>query len=267
MKLLLILVIVYVAIALLLYLLQDRLVFPGAGRGDLGLPVLPRMVTGVQERAGNEEFRIATLSSETVHGVLLWFGGNGEDLYSGAVHAELMSRYGLLVIAAEYPGFGTSVGAPGVASIMECAEVTAEFGKRRAAELKVPLFVAGSSLGTFPALYLASKGIGERLLLCSPPTSIQATARRSYWWLPLGLLLRHQFDNLTPAAKVKCPVLIVHGAADTIVPPDMGRELAAAMPQAEFVLVPGCGHNDLDLSPSGPVAAKVAAFLGAAKGR
>lgn len=267
MKLLLILLIAYVAIALLLYLLQDRLVFPGAGRGDLGLPVLPRMATGVQERAGNEEFRIATLRSETVHGVLLWFGGNGEDLYSGAVQAERMSRYGLLVIAAEYPGFGTSVGSPSIASIMECAEVTAEFGKARAAELKVPLFVAGSSLGSFPAVHLASKGIGERLLLRSPPTSILATARRSYWWLPLGLLLRHQFDNLAPAPQVKCPVLIVHGADDDLVLPSMGQELAAAMPQAEFVLVPGCGHNDLDLSPVGPVAAQVAAFLGVAKGR
>jgi uncharacterized protein len=267
MKLLLLLVIVYAIIALIMYLMQDRLVFPGAGQGNRGLPVLPRMATGMLKRSNGEQFRIVTVRSEEVHGVLLWFVGNGEDLSSGAEQAEVLSRYGLLVIAAEYPGFGGSEGSPSVASILECAEAAAEQGKLSAGELGVPLFVAGSSLGSFPALHLASKGIGERLLLRAPPTSLVATARRSYWWLPIGLLLRHQFDNLKSAPAVRCPVLIVHGTDDDIVPTDMGRQLAAALPRAEFVAVAGCGHNDLDLSPGGPVGKKVAEFLRAGQGK
>src|SRR5262249_30196189 len=149
----------------------------------------------------------------------------------------------------------------------ECAEAAAEQGLLTARELGVPLYVAGSSLGSFPAVHLASRGVGERLLLRAPPTSLVAAARRSFWWLPIGLLLRHQFDSLKRAPAVRCPVLIVHGATDDIVPPAMGQKLAAAMPDAEFVLVPGYGHNDLDLSPSGPVGEKVAAFLRAGQGR
>jgi pimeloyl-ACP methyl ester carboxylesterase len=263
-----VLTLIYVLIAVIMYLVQDRFVFPSAGRGDRGLPVLPRMAVGKLTRGKrNEHFRIVTVRAEEVHAVLVCFVGNGEDLYDGAELASVLSRYGLLVIAAEYPGYGGSDGWPGVASILECADAAGEQGQLTAKELGVPLFVAGSSLGSFPAVHLASKGIGERLLLRAPPTSLVAAASLTFWWLPIRLLLRHQFDSLALARSIQCPALIVHGSDDDIVPAAMGRELAAAMPHGEFVAVPGFGHNDVDLSPSGPVGEKVAAFLRAGQGR
>jgi pimeloyl-ACP methyl ester carboxylesterase len=38
------------------------------------------------------------------------------------------------------------------------------------------------------------------------------------------------------------PTLVLHGEDDTLVPPDRGRELAAAIPGARLVLLPACGH-------------------------
>jgi pimeloyl-ACP methyl ester carboxylesterase len=38
------------------------------------------------------------------------------------------------------------------------------------------------------------------------------------------------------------PVTVVHGEADALVSPQRGRELAAGIPGAELVTIPGCGH-------------------------
>jgi 3-oxoadipate enol-lactonase len=38
------------------------------------------------------------------------------------------------------------------------------------------------------------------------------------------------------------PTTVVHGDADGVVPPADGRELAAGIPGARLVMIPGCGH-------------------------
>ena len=74
--------------------------------------------------------------------------------------------------------------------------------------------------------------------------------------------LRHQFDNLAVAARVKCPVLVVHGDRDAIVPAELGRQLCEAFAgPREFVVVPGAGHNNLSIGVDGPHGARIGAFL------
>ena len=61
--------------------------------------------------------------------------------------------------------------------------------------------------------------------------------------------LRHLFAVLraadrTPALRqLRVPALVVHGAADPLVSVSGGRALAAAIPGARFVTVPGMGHD------------------------
>ena len=61
-------------------------------------------------------------------------------------------------------------------------------------------------------------------MIVSAPTSIEAGARLHYFWVPVSLLLRHRMDNLSRADRVACPVLVIHGDRDRIVPLAMGRE-------------------------------------------
>jgi uncharacterized protein len=61
---------------------------------------------------------------------------------------------------------------------------------------------------------------------------------------------------------VRCPVLIVHGDADDIVPIALGRQLAAACsPEARLITAPGYGHNDVPLDAAGPFGATLRQFL------
>lgn len=254
---------IYGLLCLLVFLVQDKLVFPAAGgfSGTLQVPdtVRVRWLT----RPGGERFRVAEAGPARPVGVMVFFVGNGEDLSSGLFWAQDLSEYGLRAVVVEYPGYGESEGSPSVDSLFEAAETAADHGRRIARELSVPLMVGGSSLGTFCAVHLAARGVGERMLLKSPPTSTLAAARASFWWLPVGWLLRHRFDSLELAPKVRCPTLIVHGDRDRIVDAAMGQELGEAIAgPSRLVLVPGHGHNDPSLSPGGPVDAEVRAFLG-----
>lgn len=251
----------YVGVCVLLWWRQDAMVFPGAGRGDRGVPALvPPAVVGWLGQ-GAERTRIATIAVPKPSCVLLYFGGNGEDLFAAVNSAAQLARYGGEAIAAEHPGFGASAGRPGVDSLLAAARRAAAHARTRATNLGVPLVVVGSSLGSFCGVHVAASGGVDRLVLRAPPTSLVAVAKAQFAWLPVSLLLAHHFDNLEPAARVRCPVLVLHGDADTTVPDRFGREVAAALPDARFVSVAGRGHNDLELAPEGPAGAAVREFL------
>lgn len=50
-------------------------------------------------------------------------------------------------------------------------------------------------------------------------------------------------DPLSPADLTGVPTLVVHGTADPLFPPEHGRALAAAVPGARLLELPGVGHQ------------------------
>ena len=64
------------------------------------------------------------------------------------------------------------------------------------------------------------------------------------------------------ATQVRCPVLIVHGADDTLVLGREARLLAAAFPSPARILeVPGAGHTDVITIGGEPVLHQLVQFL------
>jgi pimeloyl-ACP methyl ester carboxylesterase len=112
--------------------------------------------------------------------------------------------------------------------------------------------VIGRSLGSGVAVHLASSRPVERLVLVTAFDSLVNVARVYFRWLPVGILLRDRYDSVAMAREVTAPVLIVIAAEDEIIPRARSESLAAAFAtgQAKVVVVPGVGHNTLDLSPA-----------------
>ena len=65
--------------------------------------------------------------------------------------------------------------------------------------------------------------------------------------LALGALLNMKaqrgVDLSTDIRQIKCPVLIIHGDADTTVPINFGRALVEEIRQAELSVLNGQGHG------------------------
>jgi fermentation-respiration switch protein FrsA (DUF1100 family) len=73
--------------------------------------------------------------------------------------------------------------------------------------------------------------------------------------------LKGRFNSLGRAPQVRCPVLMLHGDADDIVPFRLGRQLFEALPQPKtFVTLPGAGHNDTYLVGGPAYFSRLAAF-------
>jgi fermentation-respiration switch protein FrsA (DUF1100 family) len=107
----------------------------------------------------------------------------------------------------------------------------------------------GESLGAAVAVALAVEVQPAALILRSPFTSLADVGRVHYGWLPIiDGLLRDRFASIERIAQVRCPVLVITGDRDTIVPAEQSRRLyAAASEPKRFVLIDGAGHNDFEL--------------------
>jgi 3-oxoadipate enol-lactonase len=60
-----------------------------------------------------------------------------------------------------------------------------------------------------------------------------------------------QFDAFDRLPAIKCPVLIVHGEQDILVPPRNAALIKEKIPQAELYMIPGAGHNFAAADPFG----------------
>ncbi|TMA08473.1 MAG: lysophospholipase [Deltaproteobacteria bacterium] len=118
----------------------------------------------------------------------------------------------------------------------------------------------GQSLGAGVATEMAKRGLGARMVLVSPFTSVADMARRMVPFFPASWV-RHRFDTQSKAAAIGLPVLIVHGTEDEVVPFAMGEQLARSFPRAQLVPIPGGQHNDLLAMHAIPMREALSPFL------
>lgn len=176
---------------------------------------------------------------------LVFLHGNGENLetlrVSGALAA--FSELGLPSLAVDYPGYGLSEGSPSEPRLVASALAAIAWLERRCPERAVAL--VGWSLGAAVALQAAARVPVDRVVAMSPWTSLAEIGREHFpGWL-VGLFARETYDSLSVAPGLEMPVLVLHGERDSIIPVEHGRRVAAALPDARWVPVPGHGHNDL----------------------
>ena len=94
-------------------------------------------------------------------------------------------------------------------------------------------------------MHLAARHRPAGLILESTFTDLGSMAKAFFPLPGMGKLLGGRFDSLGRAPQVKCPVLMLHGDADDIVPYGLGQKLFAALPGPKaFVTLPRAGHND-----------------------
>jgi fermentation-respiration switch protein FrsA (DUF1100 family) len=192
--------------------------------------------------------------------VLLYLHGNGGNLGHRASAFEAFATLGWGVMMPAWRGYGGNPGRPSETGLLRDAEA----GLEALAARGIPparIVVWGESLGTGVGVRLAAEKPGRiaALILESPYTSLLDLARLHYPVLPAGLLLRDRYESLSRIGDAGVPALVMVGGRDTLVPPEMGRRLAAAArAPAEVWEAPLAGHNEL--GAHGAIAA-AAAFL------
>ncbi|HEV2706459.1 MAG TPA: alpha/beta hydrolase [Pyrinomonadaceae bacterium] len=184
-------------------------------------------------------------SSATV----IYFHGNGGNLsYTGWLGAAL-SRRGMDALLFDYRGYGRSGGSlSGEESIYADADAAYDYVVRTRGVPASRVVLYGQSLGSAAAADLAARKECGALILESGLSSAGEMAGVVFPWLPRFVrgLTRNKFDTARKLARVRCPVMVAHGARDEIIPAAQGRALyEAAREPKKLVMVEGAGHNNL----------------------
>ena len=172
----------------------------------------------------------------------LWhFHGNAEALHDILPRLNELKEFGFSVFALEYPGYGTSGGRPNEAEIYRSLDAGLKYLHEQLNVQPEELVIHGRSLGGGPAAELASREKVAGLILESTFTSAYRVMTR---W---PLLPGDKFNNLKKMARITCPVLVIHGREDRVVPFHHGQLLYAAAPSGlkRHLWIDSAGHNDL----------------------
>jgi uncharacterized protein len=112
------------------------------------------------------------------------------------------------------------------------------------------LIVFGRSLGSGAAVIVASERPLAGVILATPFDSLLEVAKRHYPFLPIRLMLRHQFDSVGRAPKIQAPLLCLAAQRDEVIPSSHARKLYDAWGgEKRWIELEGAGHNSTDGVP------------------
>jgi fermentation-respiration switch protein FrsA (DUF1100 family) len=231
------LVVLWLIAAALARLVSDSMIFhPGygsranpRGAGQLTLP-------------DGTKLSLIHLPNPDARFTLWHFHGNAEALDDILSRLNELKEFGFSVFALEYPGYGVSDGRPTEAEIYRSLGAGLKYLREEMNVRPEDLVIHGRSLGSGPAVELASREKVAGLILESAFTSAYRVMTR--WPLFPG----DKFNNVNKIERISCPVLVIHGRRDRVVPFHHGQLLyaAASSENKKHLWVDSAGHNDLE---------------------
>lgn len=231
---------------------ESAIVFPGADLGEQWLYLPPASVAmpwdsvRVQAEDGVPVFLLES-RLEGIDGApwIIYFHGNGQLVgdQSGIARYRLLREVGFNVLAVEYRGYGMSrsSGAPSEEGVYLDAKAGWTYLTNVVGVEPDRIVLYGMSLGSGLATHLASQVSSAGLITEGAFTSLPARGQEIYPWMPVTLLMRNRFDNLTRAESLLLPWLLLHGRDDQIVPFSHAEKLASTAANA-YVVELGGGH-------------------------
>jgi fermentation-respiration switch protein FrsA (DUF1100 family) len=219
---------------------------------------IPQTVRTAPEAAGfpeAEEHILTTADGERVivwhvpakpgRAVVVYFPGNGDFLAGCVSRFRDVTSDGTGLVALSYRGYAGSTGRPSEQGLLRDAAAAYAFTSARYGADRIVLW--GFSLGSGVAVALAADRPVGKLILEAPYTSITDVAASVFRLVPVRWLMRDQFRSDARIARVRAPLLIMHGARDPTIPIIFGERLfVLAHEPKQFVRFPEGGHDDLD---------------------
>ena len=149
---------------------------------------------------------------------LLVFHGNAEDIFQARkLGTKLRESLYMNIIIIEYPGYGIyQTSEKSSETILENTTIVYDFVKGTFKINDENIFIFGRSIGTSPAIYTASKRNPNALFIVSAFTSLKSVAGHLVGFM--SFLLKERFNSLDYIKNVKCPVLMIHGQSDSLIP-------------------------------------------------
>jgi len=230
-----VLLLIYIALNLFAYLFVESLMFPVPFPSYQDTPDIIKLTTRNQQRIS-----ALYLPNPSATYTILYSHGNGSDLGSTRSVLQLIQQLGFSVFAYDYQGYGTSEGKPSEQNLYHDVNAAYEYLTQTLKISPDRIILYGFSIGGGPSLDLATRQPVAGIILEGTFTSVF----RVVTYLPI--LLFDRFRNLDKIRSIYCPILLIHGTLDQVIPFWHGKALyEAANPPKQFLPIEGAGHNNL----------------------
>ncbi|VAW11043.1 hypothetical protein MNBD_BACTEROID03-2114 [hydrothermal vent metagenome] len=244
---LLIIIAIYIAISVLLYFFQDFLMFKPEK--------LAKDFQFHYDNQDTEEYNIETrdgaiinglrFKTENPKGVVFYLKGNSKSIKGWGKFAVDFTRHGYDVIMVDYRGFGKSTGKRTQKAVKRDLQLI--YNKIRESVAEKYIILYGRSLGSGFATKLASMNNPRMLILDAPYYSLSKVAKRYMPFMPLSLLIKFPMPTYKWLKYVKCPIHIIHGTDDKLIPYKTSVKLSKIKPKlTRLYTVIGGGHKNLN---------------------
>jgi uncharacterized protein len=160
--------------------------------------------------------------------VLLFFHGNTRNISHGINSIALFHELGFSTFVFDYRGYGRSEGKPSEQGTCLDAEAAWRWLVETRGFAPERIVLHGRSLGAAIATWLAARHEPAALVIESTFTSMPEVAAELYPLLPARLLMRYRYPVRDYLKQVHCPVLVVHGREDELIPYRHGQALFEA---------------------------------------
>ena len=177
--------------------------------------------------------------------IIVLYHGNAGDISGRAGKMRLFIRAGYGVYLCEYRGYGGNKGSISEEGLYKDARSALNWLDANGYPAS-QWILYGESIGSGPAVQMAKEFQPEFLVLESPFSSALDIAKKTYFWLPIEIMMKDKFDNMSRIKAVKSSLLIIHGEEDRIIPQSFAQKLyAAANHPKQLVIIDSAGHNNL----------------------
>jgi len=241
------LLLIYVLINILLYFLQDYFMFKPEK--------LPADFLFQYEHQEIEEYNVETRDGAIINGlrfkaqqpkgIVFYLKGNSKSIKGWGKFAVDFTRHGYDVLMVDYRGFGKSTGRRTQKAIKRDMQVIYNKIKENVDEKYIILY--GRSLGSGFAAKLASMNNPRMLILDAPYYSLSKVAKKYIPFMPLSILLKFPMPTYKWLQYVNCPIHIIHGTDDKLIPYKTSVKLSKIKPTSTTLYtVIGGGHKNLN---------------------
>lgn len=225
---------IYLGLNLFALLFSDWMIFAPQEPSYTHLPNELEIVSG-----NGEKINAVYLENPAAAYTILFSHGNAEDLGTVVPFMQQFRELGYSVLMYDYRGYGTSEGRPSVRKAYQDIDAAYRWLVNERGIDPDTIISQGRSVGGGPATWLAAhRKVGGLVI-----ESTFVSAFRVKTIVPL--LPWDKFNNLKHIKQTTCPVLIVHGRDDEILPFWHGKKLYDAAPTEKTHLwIDQAMHND-----------------------
>jgi len=225
---------IYLLLNLMALLFSEKLIFAPQVPSYEHLPDEVKIISG-----NSEKINAVYLENPEAEYTILFSHGNAEDLGNVVPFMQQFHESGYSVLMYDYRGYGTSEGSPSVRKAYQDIDAAYRWLVEKKGIDPKTIVSQGRSVGGGPATWLAAHREVGGLVLES--TFVSAFRVRTI----VPVTPWDKFNNLRHIKQTSCPVLVMHGREDQVLPFWHGKKLYEAAPgEKTHLWIDEAEHND-----------------------